>query len=52
MFDAWYNRICKTWPTARLLATDTDRYLLQVFSGKDKIYTNAGFEPVHAFADT
>ena len=25
MFQAWYDRICKVWPTARLLATDTDR---------------------------
>lgn len=25
MYEAWYDRICKVWPTARLLATDTDR---------------------------
>ena len=25
MYKGWYDRICKTWPTAKLLATDTDR---------------------------
>lgn len=28
MYQAWYDKICTTWPTARLLATDTDRYLV------------------------
>ena len=32
MFRAWYDVICKTWPNARIITSDTDSYIFNIQS--------------------